>query len=497
MPTFTFSDPNGKQYSVNGPEGATAEQAFQILQSQIGRPKAPEGLGANAADFAKSIPRGMVQGLLNATSGPVAPEAPVFNNPVDFMPAQERMKGVESQTGPMYQPQGRAGKFGEAIGEGLGNPLSYVGPGTLPLKIGANVLSSAGGEAAGQATEGTQYEGSARIAGALAGGAAGVKAFGPSAPKAAIPTQQELRAAADQGYNAARNSGVELNPKGFADFAAKNQQDLTVGPKYAFTGGENGTAPKTLALLDELQNTPAGAIQTPANIDTIRRRISDIAGETKEFKPTSDAKAAMVLKRQLDNYLENLPENSVVAGNPANYVQAIKQANGNYAAASRLGKVDARVDQAENSANRQIAGSLDNRIKSRVGSLLDNPKSLRGFSPEEVAQVQKVNDGTLTSNILRQLGRGGSGVVPIMAHMATAGPMAAATGGASVPLQAALAAALYGSKKTAERMTVKQAGKLAEMLAKRSPLYESRVNALPPPDTVSNKAAIIRALLAH
>lgn len=35
MPTFTFSGPDGKTYSVEGPDGATPEQAFQVLQSQI------------------------------------------------------------------------------------------------------------------------------------------------------------------------------------------------------------------------------------------------------------------------------------------------------------------------------------------------------------------------------------------------------------------------------------------------------------------------------
>lgn len=35
MPTFTFTSPEGKQYTVNGPDGATKEQAFQVLQQQL------------------------------------------------------------------------------------------------------------------------------------------------------------------------------------------------------------------------------------------------------------------------------------------------------------------------------------------------------------------------------------------------------------------------------------------------------------------------------
>lgn len=36
MPTFKFKSPEGKSYTVNGPEGSTAEQAFEILQGQLG-----------------------------------------------------------------------------------------------------------------------------------------------------------------------------------------------------------------------------------------------------------------------------------------------------------------------------------------------------------------------------------------------------------------------------------------------------------------------------
>lgn len=36
MPTFEFTSPEGKAYEINGPEGATKEQAFQILQQRIG-----------------------------------------------------------------------------------------------------------------------------------------------------------------------------------------------------------------------------------------------------------------------------------------------------------------------------------------------------------------------------------------------------------------------------------------------------------------------------
>lgn len=49
MPTFEFSGPDGKTYEVGAPEGATQEQAFQILQGQISSGSAPAAAPASAA----------------------------------------------------------------------------------------------------------------------------------------------------------------------------------------------------------------------------------------------------------------------------------------------------------------------------------------------------------------------------------------------------------------------------------------------------------------
>jgi hypothetical protein len=35
MPTFDFQSPDGRKYSITGPEGATPEQAFAVLQQHL------------------------------------------------------------------------------------------------------------------------------------------------------------------------------------------------------------------------------------------------------------------------------------------------------------------------------------------------------------------------------------------------------------------------------------------------------------------------------
>lgn len=65
MPTFTFTSPEGKKYTVNGPEGATQDQAFQMLQSQIGSAQAApaaektRGFGEYLNDSIADVPRSL------------------------------------------------------------------------------------------------------------------------------------------------------------------------------------------------------------------------------------------------------------------------------------------------------------------------------------------------------------------------------------------------------------------------------------------------------
>jgi hypothetical protein len=460
--------------------------------------KAPQGVMANAMDFAKSIPRGIVSGL---TSAPNPSMVPIEDEQAAVAPTRQAATGTLKA--PLPEPQGPAGKVGEAVGEGLGNPISYLGPGGLGLKVGGAALSSAASEAAGQATEGTSYENPARLAAALAGGAAAGKTLGPTAPKAAVPTSKELLDAGSAGYKQARNSGLELDPSSGSTWATKVEQELS-GPDFGFTGGKNGVAKKTFDVLSEIQAPPGGAVITASNIDTIRARLKLIAEEVQPAaapggmpKPTPDAKAATIALKRLGEFTENIDPNTVLAGNPADYVRATKQANADWGAGQRTRDFDARLNKAENATDRQVAGSLDSQIKTKAGQLLDNPHKTGNLSKEEVAQLQLINSGDAKSNILRQLGRGGAGVIPLMAQAATAVPLAAATGGMSVIPQAALAAALYGARKGSEAITKHRANKLAEMLAKRSPEYERRTANLPAPDSSPQTAALLRALLAQ
>ena len=72
----------------------------------------------------------------------------------------------ENIPGANYEPKSVGGEYGHTIGEVV--PALLGGEGSIAKKLGTAVISGGASEAAGQATEGTPYEGVARLGGMLA-----------------------------------------------------------------------------------------------------------------------------------------------------------------------------------------------------------------------------------------------------------------------------------------------------------------------------------------
>jgi len=464
-------------------------------------------------DIAKTIPSAAVRGV---TSGlglfgdlqakpELAPSAPgTFTSYLEKarnfleppqLPTSATLRGAaEKVTGSLYEPQTTPGRYAGAVTESLANPVSYLGPGSVPLKLGGAVLSGAGGQA-GEDVAGTP----GRIAGAVLGGGVAGRMLGPAVEKAAIPTSAELKTAGKLGYTQAINSGLEVDPSSVGRFAAQARQDLQ---DLGHTGGPNGTATKAFATLDSLENAPAGTVGvTAANLDAIRKNLGIQAKETQAnpnnvITPTSNAEAAGHILRNFKGYVENIPAADVRAGDPAAYANSIRQANADYAARFRTAAFENKLANAQEAYHGQTAGSLSSTIKAQTRPFLKaGSPAQQGFMPDEIAAVRGVNRGTIISNTLSQLGRGGAGVIPLTVQALSAIPAAYLTGGTSLLAQLPLAAGLYGARKAGEALTQKQMQGVIEMLAKRSPEYERRAALVAPANKAPQRAAIARALL--
>lgn len=125
MPTFKFTGPDGKQYTVNGPDGATEQQAFQMLQTQLGQqqgeaasetPRA-EG-GSTVVDGIKGAAAGAGLGFANivlgaqrlAGKGLVALDDKVSQTTLSSLVTGKKPKGMIGRAGDWLVNDADAGK---------------------------------------------------------------------------------------------------------------------------------------------------------------------------------------------------------------------------------------------------------------------------------------------------------------------------------------------------------------------------------------------------
>ena len=314
-----------------------------------------------------------------------------------------------------------------------------------------------------------------------------------TAPKAAAslaragvaPTAEALGQAADKGYEAVRNSGVEYAPQSVANMGGTLAQTLE-------SRGINETrAPQTHDVISGLANPPAGAVSaTIGNIDTARQALGHIASD--HSYSATDRKAAEIGKRHIDEYLSSVDQSAVLSGDAPQAARSLRDAQANYAAQKRSEQITGAQDIAEGNAAAANSGrNIDNAYRQRFNSILKSPNQSYGFSPDELARMETLRNGTMPANTMRYMGNlmgggGGLGAAMTAGVGAFYNPMLAAT-----PLIGALL------KKGADWSTLRQISALDEATRMRSPLGQGVANstALSPMEQL-RQAALIKALMA-
>ena len=150
---FTFTSPNGEEYEIEGPEGSSREQAFNVLQEGIkagyykpktkGKVVIPGQEGEEervaklqaqpAAQGGEAL--GVVEAALSTAtglfSGIQAPVAGLLSSAFGMVPdaEQETARLMEQQT---YRPRTEKGQdYAEGVGKVINDVLAPLGPGNL------------------------------------------------------------------------------------------------------------------------------------------------------------------------------------------------------------------------------------------------------------------------------------------------------------------------------------------------------------------------------
>lgn len=445
MPTFDFTAPDGTTHSIDGPEGATREQAFQMLQLKLGGSAPTASQVGYAEDTAKSAGGGMEAGFNHLMALPhdvsrlahaVSPQSlidkvkaiPGAQTVYNSLPSSEDVQAAAARAkaagaspsiiGPAaaipeayhdanYQPQTAPGRYAHTLTE---NAVPGLVAGMSPIAV-------AGGAIAGQGVE--DLTGS-KTAGAIAnvgGSLAAPLALARATRQAVMPLMgaAQVKAASNAAYADPLIRDTHITPQAAQGIAT----DMDAALNAARSRFAPAQAPAVHAAIDRLANPgPTVGPAAPVSIEELhgfRKTLGDIGRQTQDFKPTEQAVAAGTAKRVLDRYLDNVPSADVTRGNPIDAVQALRDANGNWRAQSSAQKVGDLIGNAIDQASSQHSGmNVGNVLRQKFLPMLKNDAAkLRssGYGDDVIDAVRQVTQGDFTTNALRRasnmLGGGG------------------------------------------------------------------------------------------
>lgn len=306
-----------------------------------------------------------------------------------------------------------------------------------------------------------------------------------------VPSQRELFDQASSDFKAMRETGVDYLAQAVRDHAQ------TIKTKLEQEGFDPEVAGKTHKILDKLSSPPEGSVANIKGLHSARKTFGKIA---QNFNDPSDQSAASQAIKGLDEFISTADEAAVVAGTAADASDLLKSGNANFAAAKRAETLTDLTDAAQLRANAANSGANSgNTTRQRIASLLLNDKASSGYSPEEIAALRGVNEGSFAANATRRAGNmlgGGGGIGASMIGLGGAGlgvlsgSPEATVAGAALPLAGSI------SRQISNYLTERALRVAEEGVRMRSPMYQAAQEAAPMVAQSSNvPPAVLRAML--
>lgn len=322
-------------------------------------------------------------------------------------------------------------------------------------------------------------------------------------PPKPVPTEGALRDAASASYKAVEDADVRFAGDAIEKMVLDLETKLNEQGSFKTVKGIDDV----YAALAELKGAPAGGYVELSRLDSFRQGLSDLASSPKK----QVRRAAATAIKELDAFIASpnsanlanraAPGNQGLAPLGASFAagdaaanqrlaqeasEAILAARGNYAAASRSGKIGELEDIMGLRASSANSGmNVDNTSRSKLVSLLINGggKNVRGFSAAEKTAIREIIDGSASKNALRRLGNmlgGGGGLGQTLMTFGPAGAVAGAGGSPGMAL-AATAPGMVGalSKSLGNRLARSDIKQLDEFIRMRSPLYKDAPMPMP------------------
>ena len=207
----------------------------------------------------------------------------------------------------------------------------------------------------------------------------------------AAPTIEGLKTAARGVYNELDSLGITINPRSVTRLSNELRSVARA------EGFNKRIHPKVSAVLDEFQSV-RNRPQTLTEIDTLRKVAQ---GAARSIEP-SEARIGAILIEKIDDILDNLKSANFVNPSKADVGAKFKDARQLW----RRAKKSELLEEAFEKANLQATG-FENGIRTQFRSILNNKKTRRGWTSEELSAMREVVKGGTAENLAKMIGRFG------------------------------------------------------------------------------------------
>lgn len=455
MPTFDV-DIGGKQFEVDAPNIAVAYSAVKGMSTGGESDVTLGGLG-------KAALSGAIGGVANIAGLPADVLGLTgMKGSEDFQKAygsEAIRQGVTNKTGyEFHKPQ----NFGERVFETGGSFLpNMIGGGAgLATKLATRVaLPALAAETAGELTDQNPY---AKVAGALVGGAGGLRAERAMArpAMAAVPTADEIATETRNLYNTQSARQAEYRPQAAGQLADDIQNRL----RQARISEKQ--APQVYDAVDGLRNPMFGANHRIQDFDETRRLLNQLAGSVTDPVQAGAAQRAI---RSIDAFTLRPPNGAALDDVVARQAgRDLAQARSSAAAGFRSERLMHAMERATNTAGAtHSGGNLQNELQKAARTILNNPKQLRGFNQAERDALQQIARGTVAGSVVRRIAKvlGGGGGLGQLASGSAGAAMFGPVGAVAMPAAGMLA------NRIGSGMAQRQFNQLDALVRSRAPSY--------------------------
>lgn len=418
MATYVVTAPDGKEYEVNAPEGATQEQVLAYVQQNYAQAAQPQqrSVAQDLGRQAGLTARAAITGLTAIPAIMADPVAAMVNQAAGrqvMVPPSQGVQNILTAVG-LPQPETgleRAVQTGTAAMAGLPPQVAAARAAPALAPMGQNLLqqtvaSAAGGTAAQAASDVVQEATENPIASVIAGLAAGTVAGGlgakgataATAKREPLVTLDEIKRRAQQSYSRMEEQGVFLKPKSVLDQLNRVEQELV---KQNFNPKLDDHKPVAQVLEQVREMVGTQRVSFP-KLEQIRSALTDL----KASNNSATRKYAGQAVSELDGYIANIGSADVLAGkgNVGAAVKSVRDARKDWRNLSRATILEDALNVAEARALDPKA-SEGELIRRQLINLASNKNKMRVFSEREQNAIKSVASGPVADPLLSLLAR--------------------------------------------------------------------------------------------